>query len=169
LVPEINGARPVAPPGGHSSQAGALLDRVVVPVAEELLDPVLADVVPPPVPAALDPPPPLELDPPPPLEVDPVAELPDVVPVVVAVAGLVCVAPVAVVVIVGNVTAPYGLARVVPAAAPVVAVVCAATGGISATNSGNTKINGLIMSLIDPSAGFPPMLQSRAALSNICL
>jgi hypothetical protein len=156
-----NGARPEALVGGHSSQAGALLDRVVVPVAEELLNPVPADVVPPPVPAAFDPPPPLE--------VDPVAELPDVVPVVVAVAGLVCVAPVAVVVIVGNVTAPYGLARVVPAAAPVVAVVCAATGGISATNSGNTKINGLIMSLIDPSAGFPPMLQSRAALSNICL
>jgi hypothetical protein len=137
-----NGARPEALVGGHSSQAGALLDRVVVPVAEELLDPVPADVVPPPVPAAFDPPPPLE--------VDPVAELPDVVPVVVAVAGLVCVAPVAVVVIVGNVTAPYGLARVVPAAAPAVAVVCAAAGGVSATNSGNTKINDLTMRLTTP-------------------
>jgi hypothetical protein len=98
-VPVTNGARPVAPAGGHTSQAGALLDRAVVPVAEELLDPVPADVAPPPVPAALDPPPPLE--------VDPVAELPDVVPVVVAVAGLVCVAAVAVVaVVVGRVTAP---------------------------------------------------------------
>ena len=55
-----------------------LLDRAVVPVAEEPANPVPDDDVLPPVPA--------ELDRPPPLEVDPVAEFPVVVPVVFAVA-----------------------------------------------------------------------------------
>ena len=156
----------MAPAGGHSSQAGALLDRAVVPVAEEMPDPVPVDGVLPPVPAAFDRPPPLEVDPvaefP---EVDPVAELPAVVPVaelpavvpvVVAVAGPVCVALVAVAaVVVGNVTAPYGLARLVPAAAPVAAVVCAAAEDTTATNSGNTMINGLIIRLMTPPPGFP--------------
>jgi hypothetical protein len=90
-------------------------------------------------------------DVPPALEVDPVAELADVDPVVVAVAGLVWVVVVAaVVVIVGNVTAPYGLPMVVPAAPLAVAVVCAAAGGISATKSGDTKINDLRMRLTTP-------------------
>jgi hypothetical protein len=87
-----NGARPLAPAGGHSSQVGTLLDRAVVPV--------LPVVVLPPVPAALDPPPPPE--------VEPVAEVPDVVPVAaVVVARPVCVAPAAVVAVgVGRVAAP---------------------------------------------------------------
>lgn len=75
-----NGARPLAPAGGHSSQVGTLLDRAVVPVPDDVLDPEPPDDVLPPVPAAFDPPPPLE--------VEPVAELPDVVPVVVVAAGL---------------------------------------------------------------------------------
>jgi hypothetical protein len=94
-----NGARPLAPAGGHSSQVGTLLDRAVVPVADEVPDPEPPDDVLPPVPAAFDPP----LPP----EVDPVAELPDVVTVVVVVAGPVCGALAAVVApVVGKVTAP---------------------------------------------------------------
>jgi hypothetical protein len=90
-------------------------------------------------------------DVPPALEVDPVAELADVDPVVVAVAGLVWVVVVAaVVVIVGNVTAPYGLPMVVPVAPLAVAVVCAAAGGMSVTKSGDTKINDLRMRLTTP-------------------
>ena len=106
---------------------------------------VPADVVLPAVPAALDRPPPLE--------VDPVAEFPVVVPVVFAVAGLVCVALVAVVaVVVGKVTAPYGLARLVPVTprVVVVVVVCAEAGGISATRSGNLKIKDVRMRLTIP-------------------
>jgi hypothetical protein len=122
-----------------------LLDRAVVPVAEEPANPVPDDDVLPPVPA--------ELDRPPPLEVDPVAEFPVVVPVVFAVAGLVCVALVPVVaVVVGKVTAPYGLARLAPVTprVVVVAVVCAEAGGISAAKSGNTKIKDLRMRLTIP-------------------
>jgi len=114
-------------------------------VAVEPPDPVPADVVLPAVPAALDRPPPLE--------VDPVAEFPVVVPVVFAVAGLVCVALVAVVaVVVGKVTAPYGLARLVPVTprVVVVVVVCAEAGGISATRSGNIKIKDVRMRLTIP-------------------
>ena len=122
-----------------------MLDRAVVPVAVEPPDPVPADVVLPAVPAALDRPPPLE--------VDPVAEFPVVVPVVFAVAGLVCVALVVVVaVVVGKVTAPYGLARLVPVTprVVVVVVVCAEAGGISATRSGNIKIKDVRMRLTIP-------------------
>jgi hypothetical protein len=94
-----NGARPLAPAGGHSSQVGTLFDRAVVPVPDGVPDPELPDDVLPPVPAAFDPLPPLE--------VDPVAELPDVVPVVAVVAGPVCVALAAVVaMVVGRVAAP---------------------------------------------------------------
>jgi hypothetical protein len=127
-----------------------LLDRAVVPVAEEPPDPVPAEVVLPAVSAALDRPPPLEID--------PVAELPVVVPVVFAVAGLVCVALVVVVaVVVGKVTAPYGLARLVPVTprVVVVAVVCAEAGGISGRKRGNTKIKDLKMRLtIPPSVSY---------------
>ncbi len=87
-----NGARPLAPAGGQSSQVGTLLDRAVVPVTDELADPEPPADVLPPVPA--------EFDPPPPLEVDPVAEPPDVVPVAAAVVVF------AVVVVAGKVTAP---------------------------------------------------------------
>jgi hypothetical protein len=92
-----NGARPPAPFGGHSSQVGALLDRAVVPVVDEVPGPEPPADVLVPVPAAFDRPPPLE--------VDPVGEIPAIVPV--AGAGLVCVVlAAAVAVAVGNVTAP---------------------------------------------------------------
>jgi hypothetical protein len=99
------------------------------------------------------PPGPAELDRPPPPGADPVAELPVVVPVVFAVAGLVCAVLVAVVEVgVGKVTAPYGLARLVPVTprVVVVAVDCAEAGGISGTKRGNTKIKDLKMRLTIP-------------------
>jgi hypothetical protein len=103
-------------------------------VPDEPADPVLPDVVPPPVRAAFEPPPPPE--------VDPVPEVPDVAPVAAVVA--------AVAVVVGRVTAPYGLARVIPPTPLVVAVVCAAAGGTNAPKSGNTKINDLRIRLTTP-------------------
>ena len=93
-----NGARPLAPVGGHSSQTGTLLNRAVVPVAEEPPEPVLPDGALPP-PPALD----VELDAAPRLDVDPVVAPPAVVAVWGAVAEA---AGAAALVVVGRVTAP---------------------------------------------------------------
>jgi len=97
LLPVTNGAIPVAPEGGQSSQAGTLfeLERVAVPAAAdppEAGEAAGADV-PAPAPA-----------PDPPLEEVLAAEL---LGAVAAVDGAT--------VVPGNVTAPYGFASVVPA------------------------------------------------------
>jgi hypothetical protein len=132
------GARPLAPVGGHNTQPGAVLDRAVVPVADELPEPVLPDVALPPVVATLD----AEPDPDPVLEAAPVLELPVVEPpgvvaVRAAAAEFVWAAVTAVLVVVGRLTAPYGLARPPPATGTllVVAAVCAAAGRVSASQS----------------------------------
>jgi hypothetical protein len=95
LVPVTNGAIPVAPEGGQSSQAGTLfeLERVVVPAAADPPEAGEADV-PGPAPAPVPEPPPEEVL---------AAEL---LGAVAAVDGGT--------VVPGNVTAPYGFASVVP-------------------------------------------------------
>jgi hypothetical protein len=99
-------------------------------VPDEPADRALPDVVLPPVAAPFEPPPPPEVDP---------------------VAAVVVGPTVAVVaVVVGNVTAPYGLARVIPPTPLVVPVVCAAAGRTSPTKGGNAKINDLRMRLTIP-------------------
>jgi hypothetical protein len=112
LVPVTNGAIPVSPEGGHSSQSGTLFEfeRPFVPAVDERPEAGAAAgaEAPGPAPAPL---------PKPPAEAALAAEL---LGVAAAVAGVVA-AP-------RNVTAPYGFATVVPAIPPVVAVVCAAAG-----------------------------------------
>lgn len=132
------GARPLAPPGGHSSQSGAVLDRAVVPVADEPPEPVLPELVLPPLAATPD----EEPDRDPTLEADAVLELPVVEPLGVVAVGVadaefVWVAVPAALVVVGRLTAPYGLARPPPPtrAVLVVAVVCAAAAKVSASQS----------------------------------
>jgi len=111
-VPVTNGAIPVAPEGGQSSQSGTLfeVERASVPAADDRPDAGEAVVAEAPGPV------------PPPIPEPPPEEIPAV--------GLLC--PAAAVAGAGaiprNVTAPYGFASVVPATPPVVAVVCAAAG-----------------------------------------
>jgi len=93
-------------------------ERAAVPVAADRLEAG--------APAAADAP-----DPPPaPLPEPPAEE-------VLAVELLCPAAPLVGVVVPGNVTAPYGLARLVPAVPPVVAVVCAAAGPASMSEKRN--------------------------------
>ena len=139
------GAKPLAPEGRHNTQPGAVLDRAVVPLADEAPEPMLPTFVLPPL-AALDEDPARD----PALEADPVLELPVVEPPGAVAVGaapteFVEVAVPAALVIVGRFTAPYGLARPPPAtAAPlVVAVVCAAAGRVSATQSTAGNRSGL--------------------------
>jgi len=104
-VPVTNGAIPVAPEGAHSSQDGTLFEPVAVPVAADPPDPCRADE--PAVADALDP-----------------APVPEPPAGAGAVVELLCPATaVDSVVARGRVTAPYGLARLVPATPPLVAVV----------------------------------------------
>jgi len=116
-VPVRNGANPEAPEGGHNSQAGTLFEPAVAPVAAKPLDPLCpgdddagvaggAETAPP--------------DP-------PVAEVP---------AGGTFDPPAAPdgVVIPGNVTAPYGFARLAPA----VPEICANAEPLSTTENSNT-------------------------------
>ncbi len=108
-----NGSDPVAPGGGHNSQAGAGFDAAAADDAE---DGVPAE---PPVPA---PERAARLEPP---AVDAL-----VLAAVVAVELVVNAAAIA-----GKLTAPYWVDRVVPATAVVVAMVCAVAGVDKATNS----------------------------------
>jgi hypothetical protein len=107
-VPVTNGAIPVAPGGGHSSQAGTLLELVAAPTAEAPADPErpddgAADKTGRAGMAAPRDPTPGET---------PAAELPEPPETVEGAA-----------VVAGNRTAPYGFASEMPAAPPVIAVV----------------------------------------------
>ena len=112
------GSRPVAPAGGHKTQAGTF-ETATVPVADEPPAVVRADDELPTVPDVLDWVPLADLV----ADEDPIVEPPVVTAVPVVVAELVCVA-----VVVGKLTAPYGFARLVPPPRLVVPVVCAAVG-----------------------------------------
>ena len=120
-MPVTNGAIPVAPEGGHSSQSGTLFEfeRPFVPAVDDRpeADEAAGAETPGPTPAPL---------PKPPAEAALAAEL---LAVAAAVAGVVA-AP-------RNVTAPYGFATVVPAIPPVVAVVCAAAGAARISENRN--------------------------------
>jgi hypothetical protein len=114
-VPVTNGAIPEAPDGGHSSQAGTLFEPAVAPAADEPREPDDAGPAVAAVPVA---------------EPAPGAPVPDEVAVVVPGAAAVTdLVP-------GSVTAPYGLARAVPATpevpVPAMLEVCAAAGCASA-------------------------------------
>ena len=103
-MPVTNGAIPIAPEGGQSSQSGTLFERAAVPAADARLDAgeAAGADAPGPAPAAL---------PEPPTGAVIAAEL---LGAVRAVDGGV---------VPGNATAPYGFARVAPATPLVVAVV----------------------------------------------
>ena len=120
-MPVTNGAIPVAPEGGHSSQSGTLFEfeRPFVPAVDDRPEAGEAAGAEAPGPASA----PL---PKPPAEAALAAEL---LAVAAAVAGVVA-AP-------RNVTAPYGFATVVPATPPVVAVVCAAPGAARISENRN--------------------------------
>jgi len=109
LVPVTNGAIPVAPEGGQSSQAGTLFEFAGGPAVDDPLEPSVADE------AAL-----ALLGPAPDPAEEPLAEEGLATAVLGAAAAVDNVALVP-----GNVTAPYGFARVVPAVPLVVAVVWA--------------------------------------------
>jgi hypothetical protein len=108
LVPVTKGAIPVAPEGGQSSQAGTLFEFAAVPAVDDRLEPGVADEA-----AVAD-----VLGPAPDPAEEPVAEEELAAAVLGAAATVDDVA-----VVPGNVTAPYGFARVVPAVPLVVAVV----------------------------------------------
>jgi hypothetical protein len=107
LVPVTNAAIPVAPEGGQSSQAGTLFEFAAVPAVDDPPERGVADE------AAV-----AVLGPAPDPAEEPLAEegLATAVPGAAAAVDDVAVVP-------GNVTAPYGFARVVPAVPLVVAVV----------------------------------------------
>jgi hypothetical protein len=108
LVPVTNGAIPVAPKGGQSSQAGTLFEFAAGPAVDDPLEPRVADE------AAV-----AVLGPAPDPAEEPLAEE-GLAPVLLDAAAATNGA-----VIPGNVTAPYGFARVMPAVLLVVAVVWA--------------------------------------------
>ena len=109
MVPVTNGAIPVAPEGGQSSQAGTLFELGAGPAVDDPLAPGAADEA---VMAVLRPTPDAAEE--------PLAEEGFATAVLGAAAAVDDVA-----VVPGNVTAPYGFARVVPAVPLVVAVVWA--------------------------------------------
>jgi hypothetical protein len=112
FVPATKAPNPDAPGGGHNSQSGAVAEAA----PEDLVDEE--------APAEPDAAPRVEAADP------PVAVAPPVVAVEEVAVGLVGVG-----VVVGNLTAPYGVARLLPATPEVVAAVCAAAGAASCTES----------------------------------
>ena len=104
MVPVTNGAIPVAPEGGQSSQAGTLFEFAAVPAVDDPREPGVADE------AAVE-----ALGPAPDPAEEPLAEE--------GLATAVLGAAAAVADVPGNVIAPYGFARVMPAVPLVVAVV----------------------------------------------
>jgi hypothetical protein len=122
LVPVRNGARPEAPEGGHSSQAGTAPELAGALVPEDPPEPDWPEDV-----TRADPPDTVEAAADPPPEEAPIVEVPD------PEAAVEDAVPVA-----GKFTAPYGFARLVPAAG-----VCAAAGTASPTASSNARCSGL--------------------------
>ena len=120
-MPVTNGAIPVSPEGGHSSQSGTLFEfeRPFVPAVDDRpeADEAAGAETPGPTPAPL---------PKPPAEAALAAEL---LGAAAAVDGVAAVPR--------NVTAPYGFAKVVPATPPFVAAVCAAPGAIEISENRN--------------------------------
>jgi hypothetical protein len=136
LVPVRNGARPEAPEGGHSNQAGTAPELAGAPAPD---DPPEPDRPEPDWPdpdwpedvTAADPLDRVEAAAEPPAEEAPVVEVPDLEAVVDDTV------PVA-----GKFAAPYGFAGPAPTPAVGAAVVCAAAGSASTTESSNARRSG---------------------------